>query len=410
MLFEPSRSEENKKNSRRARVLFGKTTPRWGGRYTWLNEEPDAVQDHFAKLPPGSIPRKRPEGFDPIKIASFNLDGAVTKNNPGIDPDPFSSPGMLGNGFLGMPPNQPQPSSPENTQPDEQQPKHPLMPNHPDRDTSRAIPLPYHPEKDRTEIRPNVLRGNNPGSDPDNQLFSSNQTNDGTATPGVDDQNPTRMVQTATEDQNTNQPPSAQIEEEEETKSSTRTDTDETRQKARSRGRMSAADRLRNLAENGRLIGFEHSPAALEHFLNGKGEDLVLTPKKARERAPARKGKEINQKHFEEKIVLDRSNSTGDQDGGPSPYNYYPDLINLKDGDTIHLLGKPTKDNPTPQADYYNSNHGFRLQRFGGGGVDEYFATGNSTVTSTVWNGLTAQRDGDRLTIKGVVSHEWSDV
>lgn len=48
------------KDERRARILYGETTPRWGGAYRWLNDEPEEVQDYYADQPPGGVPMWKP--------------------------------------------------------------------------------------------------------------------------------------------------------------------------------------------------------------------------------------------------------------------------------------------------------------------------------------------------------------
>ncbi len=48
-----------KQNKRRASLLYRGTTPRWGGTYRWLNDEPQRVQDYYADKPSGAIPTRK---------------------------------------------------------------------------------------------------------------------------------------------------------------------------------------------------------------------------------------------------------------------------------------------------------------------------------------------------------------
>lgn len=91
------------KDERRARILYGETTPRWGGAYRWLNDEPEEVQDYYADQPPGGVPmwkppeqtqrqsgavRREPQQDQP-KNNFANLDGSLHQH--ASEPSPLKS-------------------------------------------------------------------------------------------------------------------------------------------------------------------------------------------------------------------------------------------------------------------------------------------------------------------------------
>lgn len=168
---------------------------------------------------------------------------------------------------------------------------------------------------------------------------------------------------------------------------------------------------LRGQAGLGRMVGLEDAPDALDHFLDRSGRDVILSREEARQRRPVQLGEQKNRDRFLERIVQDRSAGEFNKESGKiehTPYNYYPDLMTLKDGQTVDLLPKPTAEKPNPDPDDYDHKHDWpdHLRK---GDIDEYLATGDSAVISTAENGFTATRKGGRITVEGVVTHTWDD-
>ncbi|MFC6855034.1 hypothetical protein ACFQHZ_05490 [Marivibrio halodurans] len=144
---------------------------------------------------------------------------------------------------------------------------------------------------------------------------------------------------------------------------------------------------------------------SLDHFLDGSGKDRAYSRDQARERPFIREAEEKNRERFIEHLIVDGERKTA---AGPkAQFNYRSDLLAMKDGDTIHLT-------PDGFANHKGSMEAWNTIRgttghMVSGEMDEALAFGTSNFKSTDDNGFVATRKGDRITVAGIVTHEWDD-
>ena len=153
----------------------------------------------------------------------------------------------------------------------------------------------------------------------------------------------------------------------------------------------------------GRGLGLDQAADNLDHFLEGSGKDQTFTRDQARAREHIREAEAKNRKRFEDGFLTDR---LGDKDRRNDIYEYGSYLKNLKDGDIVKLpQGPAKKGDPKDVFDVDRSSwdHLKNLK------IDDALAYGSEKIASKAYDGFTAKREGDTITIEGTVTHEWGD-
>jgi hypothetical protein len=153
----------------------------------------------------------------------------------------------------------------------------------------------------------------------------------------------------------------------------------------------------------GRGLGLDQAADNLDHFLGGSGKDQTFTRDQVRAREHIREAEAENRKRFEDGFLLDR---LGDNDAANDVFEYKDKLSKMQDGETLKLPQGPN--DSVKGRDYYdveNStwDHTKNLK------LDDALAYGSEKISSKAYDGFTAKREGDTITIEGTVTHEWGD-
>ncbi len=162
---------------------------------------------------------------------------------------------------------------------------------------------------------------------------------------------------------------------------------------------------LRFGADAGRAIGLDNAADSLDHFLDGTGTDRVYSRDEARDRPFIREAEKKNQERFVDSFARDKSVTL--KDGSKVKYNYKQQLLNVKDGETRQILPEGAKDK-SGIADHWEAERS-TLGQLLTGNPDEALAFGTNQFRSDINDGFTASREGDTITVTGVVNHNWKD-
>lgn len=163
---------------------------------------------------------------------------------------------------------------------------------------------------------------------------------------------------------------------------------------------------MRGGADAGRAVGLDNAADSLDHFLDGSGETVRYSREEARERAFIQDAEAENQRRFEDSLLQDRMVEDAET-GLATDYNYREQLLSLEDGETRQILPKGAQPNPDA-ADFWDVRT-TTLEQLAEGEPDEALAFGTSQFSSSTIDGFTATRDGDTVTVTGVVNHDWTD-
>lgn len=128
----------------------------------------------------------------------------------------------------------------------------------------------------------------------------------------------------------------------------------------------------------------------LEHFLNGSGDDKILSREKAREKSFVRDGESTNRKRFEGSFRGKGKTASK--------------ILELNDGETINVRDNwDYKVGYLPKGSILSPSRSHLLR----GDMDEALSTGTSFVKSE--GDFQARRKENIVFIEGVVSHGWGD-
>ncbi|HBM12347.1 MAG TPA: hypothetical protein DD390_06595, partial [Rhodospirillaceae bacterium] len=152
-------------------------------------------------------------------------------------------------------------------------------------------------------------------------------------------------------------------------------------------------------------IGLDNAADSLDHFLDGTGTDRVYSRDEARDRPFIREAEKKNQERFVDSFARDKSVTL--KDGSKVKYNYKQQLLNVKDGETRQILPEGAKDK-SGIADHWEAERS-TLGQLLTGNPDEALAFGTNQFRSDINDGFTASREGDTITVTGVVNHNWKD-
>jgi len=156
----------------------------------------------------------------------------------------------------------------------------------------------------------------------------------------------------------------------------------------------------------GKTVGLDESAKNLEHFLDGKGADVNIPRDEARKRDFIREAEETNRNRFVESLLQDRKADPQSNAAG-NDYLYRSQLSNLKDGQSIDI--RPSR-NGVPDVRGEKWDTGRKdWQQLLAGRPDELLAYGSSQFTSEAESGFKASREGDTITVTGIVTHSWGD-
>lgn len=152
--------------------------------------------------------------------------------------------------------------------------------------------------------------------------------------------------------------------------------------------------------------GYKLSPKFLQHYLDGSGEAVKITPEDIENSSLFSKGIETNQKRFEDSItrgLVDRTLREGKFvqkiEGTPSPFK--DQILKLKDGQTIALENPRVKN----AGDAWDVD----IKRWKSALNDPDHARALGAVKLRSLGDLQATRKGDKVEITGEVYHTVMD-
>ena len=158
---------------------------------------------------------------------------------------------------------------------------------------------------------------------------------------------------------------------------------------------------VRSGADAGKAVGWDMAGESLQHFLDGKGADVRIPRDEARKRGFIREAEETNRNRFADHLLKDRVGQNG------VSYPYLSQISGLKDGQSTTIA--PTQlGGGTPEPEPWDVRRS-STEQFFGRGPDEALAYGSSQFNSVAEKGLKATRNGDTITVTGIVTHRWED-